>query len=92
MPAVSISSSTMMAWRRRRCRSGQALGLAVVADAPLLDDGQRRVESLGEVARLLGEASVGRDDGEVVQAPWRRCSAPGWSRAVSSSTGMLKKP
>src|SRR5262249_61138010 len=45
----------------------EALGLAVVADAALFDDGQRRIESLGEVARLLGEARVSRDDGKVVQ-------------------------
>ena len=37
------------------------LGPVEVADAPLLDDRQRRVEQLGERPRALGEAEVGHD-------------------------------
>ena len=38
------------------------LGPVEVADAPLLDDRQRRVEQLGERPGALGEAEVGDDD------------------------------
>ena len=38
------------------------LGAVEVADAALLDDRERRVEQLGEVAGALGEAEVGDDD------------------------------
>ena len=40
----------------------QQLGPVEVADAPLLDDRQRRVEELGEGPGALGEAEVGDDD------------------------------
>ena len=38
------------------------LGLVLVAHAPLLDDGQRRPQDLGEVARLLGESELADHD------------------------------
>ena len=38
------------------------LGPVEVADPPLLDDRQRRVEQLGERPGPLGEAEVGDDD------------------------------
>ena len=43
------------------------LGLPVVAQAPLLDDGEGSIEPVGQLARLLGEALVGGDNGEFVQ-------------------------
>src|SRR5690349_4357861 len=45
----------------------EALGAAVVAEATLLDDGERGIELLGEVARFLGKAGVGGDDGDIAQ-------------------------
>ena len=44
----------------------EQLGHVQVAQAPLLDDRERRIEHLGEVAGALGEAQVGHDD-QVVQ-------------------------
>src|SRR5579885_999321 len=43
------------------------LRLPVIAQAALLDDGKRGVEPVGQFARLLGKALIGRDDGEVAQ-------------------------
>ena len=41
--------------------------LLVVAGAPLVDEGDRQIEPLGEAARVLGLADVGGDDHRVRQ-------------------------
>src|SRR5262245_56373509 len=47
----------------------QTLHTPVVAQAAFLDNGQRSIEALSEVAGLLGEAGVGGDNGEVAELP-----------------------
>ena len=67
VPAVSISSSTMIARLPAHLADDvHQLGPVEVADAALLDDRQRRVEQLGERPGALGEPEVGHDD-EVVE-------------------------
>ena len=45
----------------------QRLGHAVVARAPLLNDGQWRTHQLGEIARLLGKTDVRRHNDRIEQ-------------------------
>ena len=67
-PAVSISSSTITTWQPStdpiRFSTSRAI---LVADPPLLDDRERGIEDLGEVAGPFGVAEVRRDDDRVLQ-------------------------
>ena len=65
VPAVSTMSSTMMAsvpfTSPMMCMTSATFG----AVAPLVDDREGGVEALGEGARALDAAGVGRDDDEL---------------------------
>src|SRR5207244_3325773 len=64
------------------------LGLVLVAHAPLLDDGQRGPQDLGEVAGLLGESELAAHDLSAPVAP-ASATASMIEPAVSISSSML---